>query len=165
MKFVVGLICSLALWGASTDISELRKTYPKANASEQVTDKLFTELSPISKTDDAVLVAYKGAISTLKAKYAQGLRNKKDFFKSGAELIEYAVATKPKNIEIRCIRLSVQENSPKVVGYKENIEEDKGFLLHNFANVSSEEIREFVKNYAMQSSVFDASEKQLFSGR
>lgn len=165
MKLVVFLICSITFCMVSADISELRRTYPKANASEQVTDELFTKLSPISKTDDAVLVAYKGAVSTLKAKYAQGLRNKKDFFKSGAELIEYAVATQPKNIEIRCIRLGVQENSPKVVGYKENIEEDKGFLLYYFEDVSSEEIREFVKNYALQSSVFDASEKQLFSGR
>lgn len=164
MKLVVSFICSLAFL-ISPDISELRKTYPEANTSEGVTDELFIKLSSVTKTDSAVLVAYKGAVSTLKAKYAQKLRNKKDFFKSGAELIEYAVATQPKNIEIRCIRLSVQENSPKVVGYKESMEEDKGFLLHNFAKVSSGEIREFIKNYALQSSVFDASEKQLFSGR
>ncbi|WP_299529982.1 hypothetical protein [Ulvibacterium sp.] len=164
MKLVVFLICSLTSW-VSPDVSELRSTYPKANKSEEVTEELFVKLSPVTKTDDAVLVAYKGAVSTLKAKYAQKLRDKKNFFKSGAELIEYAAAIKPGNIEIRCIRLSVQENSPKVVGYKESIEEDKGFLLHNFAKISSDEIREFVKNYALQSSVFDASEKQLFSGR
>jgi len=164
MKFILVLIGSFGLCAVAPDISELRKTYPKANRSEQVTHKLYTQLADISKTDDAVLVAYKGAVSTLMAKYANGLRDKKTYFKSGAELIEYAVETRPNDIEIRCIRLSVQENAPKVVGYKKDMDGDKAFLLQHYKRTASKEVAEFVKNFVLQSSFFDPSEKQLFSG-
>ena len=109
-----------------------------------------------------VLIAYKGAIATLKAKYAKGVKHKKEYFKAGKELLESAVAGDPGNIEIRCLRLSVQENAPKIVGYKEHIEEDKKFILDHYQHTTSKEAKAFVKNYVRQSALFEDSEKQLF---
>ena len=143
-------------------LSQIRYTYPDASDSEEITNQLFKDLASVNKVDNEILVAYKGAVSTLKAKYAKGIKNKKEYFKSGVEFIEHAVQTDPKNIEIRCIRLSVQENSPRVVRYKDNIEEDKKFILTNYKHISSKEVREFIKNYALRSSIFEHAEKQLF---
>ena len=162
MKVVGLLIVLLFSTWANPDLSELRKNYPKAPNSEAITNALQNELINVTKEDAKVLVAYKGAVSTLMAKYAKGIKNKKDFFKTGAELIEYAVEAEPENVEIRCIRLSVQENSPKVVNYKDDIPEDKQFLLNNYKSTSSKAVAAFIKNYVMESSLFDTSEKQLF---
>jgi hypothetical protein len=162
MKSLPALLAFFAFLTGTPDISQLREDYPKANDSAEITNTLYSELSLVTQSDQAVLVAYKGAIATLMAKFAKGVRNKEAFFKSGSELLEYAVATDPQNIEIRCLRLSVQENSPKIVDYKGNIQEDKQFILANFKHTPSWEVKEFVKKYVLQSAIFSESERQLF---
>lgn len=146
----------------SQELKELRTDYPKANLDEAVTNTLHEKLSSVSKENNKITVAYKGAVATLKAKFANSFKNKKTFFKEGAELLEFAVASEPKNIEIRCLRLGVQENSPKIVGYKKHIEEDKQFLLDHYTSNTDKEVREFVKGYVLLSDLFTDAEKQLF---
>ena len=162
MKAFVLMFFFVSSVAVGPDLSQIREVYPKASDSKEITDQLFEVLTSIGKEDHKVLVAYKGAVSTLKAKYAKEAKVKRGYFKTGADLIEYALQAQPNNIEIRCIRLGVQENSPKVVKYKDNIEEDKQFIIDNFKAISSQEVREFVKNFALQSSIFSDSEKQLF---
>ena len=162
MKTFLVLFLSVTLFNAAPKLSELRVAYPKANADVLVMNKLFEELATVSKEDNKILVAYKGAVSTLKAKHSKAVKNKKTYFKEGAKLIEYAVQSEPKNIEIRCLRLSVQENSPKVVGYKKNIAEDKQYILDHYKQISNTEIKKFIKGYVLLSNAFSESEKQLF---
>ena len=160
------LLCILFLFITpfclSQELEELRMEYPKANSDATVANALFQELSPIGKTDNKVLVAYKGAVTTLKAKFAKRIKDKKAFFKEGAQLLEYAIASEPKNLEIRCLRLGVQENSPKIVGYKDRIQEDKQFLLTHYKTTTNKSVRKFVKGYVLLSKVFSEAEKQLF---
>jgi len=146
----------------SQEISELRLDYPKANLDEAITNTLHKKLSYVTKEEHKTLVAYKGAIATLKAKFAKGIKNKKTFFKEGAELLEYAISEEPNNLEIRCLRLGVQENSPKIVGYKKAIQKDKQFILNNYNSIGDKEIRKFIKGYVLLSELFTDAEKQLF---
>jgi hypothetical protein len=57
--------------------------------------------------------------------------------------------------------MGVQENSPKIVGYHDNIEEDKKFILTNYKHTRSEEVKKAVKKYVLQSEAFDEAEKQM----
>ena len=162
MKNLFICILLISSFCSAQELSQLRADYPKANEDESVTEKLHTLLSSVSKTDNMTMVAFKGAVLTLKAKYASGFRNKKGFFKEGAELLEFAIASEPKNIEIRCIRLGVQENAPRIVGYKKNIATDKQFIIDHYKSITSPEIKNFVKDYVVLSDGFSDSEKQLF---
>jgi len=146
----------------SQDLEELRSDYPKANLDEEITNSLHKKLLSVSKEDNKTLLAFRGAVTTLKAKFAKGFRDKKNYFKEGAELLEYAVAAAPKNIEIRCLRLGVQENAPRIVGYKKNIKEDKQFIVDYYKSNTDTEVRKFVKGYVLLSDVFTDAEKQLF---
>jgi len=148
----------------SPDLASIREKYREASNSEQTTKKLFDELSVIGKNDNQTLVAYKGAVTTLMSKYAEGFGDKKSFFKEGREWLEHAVENDQASVEIRCIRLSVQENVPKITGYTKNIEEDKKFILDNFASMTDNGAKSFVKGYTTQSAAFSEDEKQLFSG-
>lgn len=147
---------------ASQELEELRTDYPKANKESSFTDALFEILASVSKEDDKTLVGYKGALLTLKAKHAKGFGNKKKYFKAGVELLEFAIESDTKNIEIRCLRLSVQENAPRIVGYKGKIEEDKKFLLNNYAVITDMGVRKFIKGYVQLSEAFSVAEKQSF---
>ncbi len=144
------------------DLETVRQDYRKASESEEVTKTLYDGLTAIGKNDDPVLVAYKGAVTTMMAEYAQGIKDKKSFFKEGRELLEYAIAAEPKNVEIRCIRLSVQENVPKITGYHKNKDEDKQFILDNYSSMQDDSAKKFVKGYASGSDSFTEADRQLF---
>lgn len=162
MKISTFIVCFLVVSPVSPDLAEIRKIYPLANDNEEVTQKMYDALSEISKEDKAVLVAYKGGVMSLMAKHAKGIKEKKIFFKEGVSLLEYAVEHDNDNLEIRCIRLGIQEYSPKFLKYKDDIETDKQFILDHFSSETSQEIKDFVKGYVQQSSAFSEEEKQLF---
>jgi hypothetical protein len=58
--------------------------------------------------------------------------------------------------------MSVQENSPRFLGYYKNIEEDKQFILKNYASISSTELKRFIKEFVLKSENFEDSEKKSF---
>ena len=60
---------------------------------------------------------------------------------------------------MRLIRLSIQENTPKLLKYKANIEADKKQILLLFDKQSSD-LKEYIKNYVKQSKIFTEAEKQ-----
>jgi len=162
MRLLTILFLLVSTFCISQELKELRVDYPKANLDEAITNTLHEKLSSVSKEENKTIVAYRGAIATLKSKFAKGFKNKKMFFKEGAELLEFAVTSEPKNIEIRCLRLGVQENSPRFVGYKDNIDEDKQFLIDQYRSNTDKAIRKFVKGYVLLSEAFTDAEKQLF---
>lgn len=148
------------LGGFSADLATIRENYRVAHENEEVVKQLHDDLITVGKQDDAVLVAYKGAVTTMMAEYAENFQNKKSLFKEGRELLEYAIEADTENVEIRCIRLSVQENVPKISGYTKNRNEDKQFILDHFNAMENADARAFVKGFAEQSTSFTEAERQ-----
>lgn len=162
MRNLLFLFLLLPLFGFTQDLKVLRLEYPTATIDMHTAEALSKSLAEISKEDDANLAAYKGALLTIKAKFTGPIKDKKKYFKEGVTLIEHAISSEPKNIEIRCLRMGVQENSPKILRYKGNIDADKQFLIDNFNSVKNIEIKELIAGYVRQSNHFSAAEKQLF---
>jgi hypothetical protein len=144
------------------DLAEVRKDFKLATNDRESALALRDKLKTVSKEDNTILVAYKGAVTALTAKYTKDNAERKDLFKNGILLLEHAVAQKPENIEIRCLRLSIQENSPKFLKYRSNIGEDKIFILNNYQKTGSQAVKDFVKAYVLQSTEFNTEEKQRF---
>jgi len=162
MKSLISIVLFIAFLGVSVQLSEVREMYPQAANDEGITKKLFDELSFVTNKENAVLIGYKGASYTLMAKYTPKVKEKKEFFKTGIELMEYAIAKEPDNIELRFLRLTVQENAPKFLKYQTRLKEDKKFILDNYQTTVQKEVRRLIKNYALRSVIFNSAEKQLF---
>ena len=58
--------------------------------------------------------------------------------------------------------MGVQENSPKILRYKSNIDEDKQFLIDHYSSIKNQEIKDLIEGYVRQSTHFSDAEKQLF---
>ena len=159
MKYVALMVFFLSIASTAQDLNNIRSEYPKAVQSAENAAKLDAELAKINSSGKSELIAYNGAISTVKAKFAKKKSEKKDFFKAGVSLIESAVKADPSNIEIRYIRMGVQENSPRFLGYHKNIEADKYFILKNFGTISSKELKALIKDFVQKSKNFSESEK------
>ena len=148
---------------ANIDIAEVRHLYKQADVSQQNASELQYKLVDITKSDDKVLVAYKGAVTSMIAKYQKGAKLKKEFFKNGVSLLEFAISSEPDNIEIRFVRLSVQQNSPKFLKYNKEIEEDKKFILNYFDQIGSSKLQTYIKDYILHSNNFTEEEKNVIS--
>lgn len=159
MKTCIILI-SFIITSLSSDLSELRKLYPAAASTKLNADAFYSKTSLLN-SDDPVFIGYKGVGLTLKAKYEKELSAKKNTFKKGAEMLQESIAKSPENIELRALRMSVQENSPKILNYNKNLEEDKKRIISNFSK-SKSDVKVFVGDFIAVSKSFTDEEKKTY---
>lgn len=161
MKLLILFISTLCLNNLSIDVNTIRIAYKEAAQDKSKVIALNQMLTDVKKTDDVVLVAYKGAAIALLAKQKKTVKEKRNMFIEGVSLLEFAIKKEPNAIEPRFIRLSIQENSPKLLKYKSNIDEDKFFLLKQFKTIKSPSLRNHIKDYILQSKAFSDEEKAV----
>ncbi len=158
MKTFFSLVWLVVFLGNPT-LSEIRKAYPTAAATESSANEFAAKMAGIDTNDDKTLVAYKGASLAMTSKFKKKISEKISRMKEGAKLIELAITAEPNNIEIRMVRLSIQENVPAIVGYKKNIAQDKAFILQHYKE-QPEALRDYIKNFMATAKSFSAQEKQ-----
>ena len=139
------VLCWLSLVGQ--DIGLLRKAFIAAPDSAEAARNFMEATAGISADSAPLLQAYKGAACLIWGKYAKGIEEKKKMAREGISLLESAVARDPDHIEIRVLRLSIQENSPKILKYKSKIDEDRRFVTHRFEKLPAGDLRAFVAGY------------------
>lgn len=165
MKYLL-IGCLLLVTNVQTlELKTVREAYKKAAQNQELVDAFFKTMQSVSKTDSAALIAYKGAAIALKARNAKTLKDKKDGFIEGVSLIEYAIETEPNKIEPRFIRLGIQENTPKILKYKDAIEVDKQFILKQYQYITSSNLKNHIKDFILQSTVFTDEEKQTITAK
>ena len=147
----------------SPSLTKVRTDYKKSFNNKEVTLQLNKYLAKVKKTDKKLLVAYKGAVLILMAKYSKVIKEKNFFFKEGATLLNFAIFEEPANVEMRCIRLSIQENAPKLLKYRANKAEDKQFIKDGYDTIKSTTIKTYVRGFIMQSKSFSDEEKKEFN--
>lgn len=163
VKLLSIFIFMTGLFTLSQNLSEVRVAYKEAAQDKEKVLAFYDMLIDVNKENNVALVAYKGAAIALKAKYAETLKDKKEGFVEGVSYIEFAIEKEPNAIEPRFIRLGIQENTPKILKYKDHIEGDKLFLLKQYQYISSENLKGHIKDYILQSKVFTAEEKRSIS--
>ncbi|MDO6758604.1 hypothetical protein Q4566_00210 [Tamlana sp. 2_MG-2023] len=162
MKYL--LILTLLLITQSVDLEVIRSDYKYAAQDSSKIEALYQDLESVTKTDRAELVAYKGAAVALMAKEANSIKGKKDGFLEGTGLVEYAVERESNNIEVRFVRLSIQQNIPKFLRYYSDIENDKAFILDNYSSINSASLKSHIADYISHSKDFTEEEKARVAG-
>ncbi|PZU08447.1 MAG: hypothetical protein DI622_16965, partial [Chryseobacterium sp.] len=127
MKLIFSFLTAFILFFQS-GLESLRESYSKANSSNANTEE-FINIAEKTSGSDAVIQGYKAAAKIMEAKITKN--NRKALVKSGAASLEAIIKSNPNNAELRVIRMSVQENIPKIVGYRGSLKDDKAFLLNN----------------------------------
>lgn len=157
------LLLTLLLWvnfSANLDLASIRKMYPDVAKSETNAKEFTAKLSGISNSDEKILVAYKAASILVDSKFENLIGSKISRFKEGAKLLEATLKSDPNNIEIRMIRLSIQEDVPGITGYKKNIKEDKKYITEHYGEQNAT-LKEYLKDFVLQSKSFSEKERQF----
>lgn len=159
MKMLLTLLL-LVNFAGNPDLAAIRKMYTDVTKSENNAKEFVAKLAGISNNDDKILVAYKAASILLESKFEKKLGEKIERFKEGAKLLEATIKSDPSNIEMRMIRLSIQEDVPGITGYKKNIKEDKKFITTYYASQGAA-LKDYLKDFVLQSKSFSEKEKQF----
>ncbi len=154
MKLILSFIAAFVFFFQS-DLETLRNSYAKANESNSNTQN-FIDTAERQSGSDAVTVGYKAAAKIMEAKIAKS--NRKSLVKTGATSLEAVIKNNPINAELRLIRMSVQENIPKIVGYRGSLKDDKAFLLSNYSKQNAA-LKSYIKRFALQSKTITESER------
>ena len=131
------------------DISKARILFIAAVEHE---DKAVELLKLTEKADkqDAVLLGYRGIAKTLLGKHAFNPVNKFSYFNKGKKILEDALALSPENVELRYLRLTLQENVPSLLGYSDRITEDRAFIKAKLPGLADPQLKKMITDYLTQ---------------
>src|SRR5579864_7200450 len=133
----------------STDLN--RAAYYKAMESESKT-LVDAQISELNSAPGDVKNAFLGAMIMRKAGIGGNPASKLKLFKQGHKLLEEAIARDPNNAEFRFLRLIIQENSPGILGYKNEEQKDSEFIRKSY-NSLPEELQKTIADYNKKSKV------------
>ena len=137
-------------------LAEARNDLPKAFENEQECIGLCNKLSKV-KNPEPILKGYVGASNIARARHAP-LFDKRGYLKTGAELLEEAIKEKPNNIELLFLRMTIQINLPSFLGYNDNIDSDKKFILTNYI-AAPPTLKQRISKFIKDSDYFTPEEK------
>ncbi|WP_292010154.1 hypothetical protein [Chryseobacterium sp.] len=160
MKLILSFITAFILFFQTSDLETLRSSYAKANSSNENT-KSFINLAEKKTSSDPIISGYRAAARIMEAKVTTEKGKRKSFVKAGATQLESIIKSNPNNIELRLIRLSIQENIPRIVGYHSSLKDDKSFIINNYSKQNTA-LKTYIKNFAAQSKTMTAAEKASF---
>ena len=150
MKKIIYISLLLCLSLTATAQDDIRAAFPRASDTKERA-AAFYEMMSRKSTREPLVQAYLGAAQMIYAKYFT--KNRQEYLRRGKENIEAAIRQSPQSIEIRMIRLSIQENLPKIVPYHRNIAEDKRFILDHIDS-QDDILKEYILAYIARSKSF-----------
>lgn len=124
MKLIYIFLFSILFNNNCSDIELIRSDYHELASSEKV--EAFLEKA--SKNSCDLAIPYFASAQMQSAKYAFWPNQKLKKFNRGKKKLEQYILENPTNIEARYIRALVQSNTPKILGYNKNIQEDIAYI-------------------------------------
>lgn len=140
------------------ELAAERELYPVAHKDEQASTELL-KLTAGADTSVATQMAYRGAALMVAAQFANGIGGKLKLFKEGKDLMAQAAHAAPESVEVRFLRMTVQENAPGFLQYKGDLQQDKEFILGHFRDVKDAGLKKMIRAHARTSSVYSDEEK------
>lgn len=154
------LICCTSSFKSSTnvDIASVRILFLKAVSDEKACKQMIRLLAPYDEKNP-LLLGYKGSGTMIMAKHVFSPFSKLSYFKKGKQMLESAINTDETNFELRILRFTAQTNMPSFLGYNDDIEKDKKFILSNFPQIKDTGLKEFVLPSLKKSKYLTTTEK------
>ena len=112
-----------------------RTAFYKALSSEEL---LLIDAQMNSFKNNKSLKGYEAALLMRKAGLVSGINQKYSLFKSGAKQLDESIKLKPADTELRFLRLMIQEQAPRILNYRSNLEEDVKIVTNGFKDLPKE---------------------------
>lgn len=158
LLFCVKISCGATSIETIPSINEIRNLYEKSLKSEDDCTKLIKMLAPYK--NEPLLLGYSGCATMMMAKHVFSPFSKMAYFKKGKVMLEDAIKADEKNFELRFLRFTAQTNMPSFLGYHDNIENDKNFILNSFSRINNASLEAYVLPTLKKSKDLTTTEKE-----
>lgn len=149
MKWILSLLflCSTSILFSQGAFH--KQSYYNTLAAAKAKD-IGVQLEAVTSLSGNDRLAYEGALEMRKAGTLSVPAKKLAIFKQGHKKLEAAIAADPNNLEYLFLRLIIQENAPKALGYNKNIKYDSDFIRANYKKLPSS-LQQILLNYSTTS--------------
>lgn len=144
MKSILFLVLPL-FFGLS--LSRFDKSVFYQSLKSDSVEEIQLQIEKLDEVKDRNIDAYKGTLLIKMSRYLNAPKDKLTSFNRGKALLESAITAYPDNIEYRFLRLTIQENCPKMLNYNQNIEEDSQLVVQHFSDFDTI-TQKAIKGYA-----------------
>lgn len=155
MKLIIAFIAALIFNIQSVNLDSIRAKYPTAHQTK-ASAEAFGKLVGNSGSG-ATMEGYRAAAKIIQAKFAVG-EGRKKMITAGATSLESVIKSAPQNVELRLIRMSVQESLPKFIKYDRHLAADKQFIISKFGSQDTA-LKSYIKKFASRSKSFSAADR------
>jgi hypothetical protein len=128
-------------------LKEVRKAVAVIFDDEEASRRMSSRFADADVSTSPVLMGYKGAVIMAQGKHSANPLTKLRTFNEGRALLDTAIVREPKSVELRFLRLSIQVNVPRILGYSSQVAEDRAFIDRNLGSVHSDDFRQRVTNF------------------
>ena len=132
----------------SQNLKEYRALLQTGEKSEKSAKTLIDKSTTAYKNSkEPVYLGFLAVGKFFMAKHAFNPLKKMSYFNEGKKLMENSLKAEPGNLEVRLMRLITQESVPKILGYSQNISEDRTYLTRSYKNTEDEDLKIYIKDY------------------
>lgn len=147
LRIVLILLPLLDIGSGVFDRSGFYAVFAKGNLQE-----INQELDSIAVISFPEREGFVGALLMKKAGLRTSVRDKLGDFKSGSRKLEAAIQADSTNVEYRFLRLCIQENAPRFLGYHSDLDRDNVYIRRHFKQLSPV-VQDAIRAYGQQSHV------------
>ncbi len=127
----------------------IRTRFYTAMAGED-TLKINASLKELQSSSAPERIAFEATLYMKKAGYVRPVGAKLDMFKKGHAILEEEIIKQSTNVEYRFCRLMIQENAPRILGYRGEIDNDAEILKKQYSQLNAD-AKTALKNYSKKS--------------
>jgi len=141
ISFFFIIICN----AQTNNLNQVRKSYIESAQSEENINKLISTCEEYKSKNDSVIYAYRTVADLMLMKYKYNPLYKLKLFTEYSRKLDLIVTNNFKNIEIRFLRYCVQKQTPRFLGYYDNLELDYQFIIQNI-DIQSKELQKYIRS-------------------
>lgn len=153
MKLTTLFVLMMTVFNTSAmdpSATTVRIKFHNSTSSEKACKALIRELEPYNEKNNPLLLGYKGGATMLMAKHVFNPFSKLSYFQKGKGMLEKAIQSDYKNVELRFLRYTIQTNVPSFLGYNGDLAKDKIFLIQSVDAIRDAELKKIISAYLKQ---------------
>ena len=141
--FIISFFFIIICNAQTNSLDQIRKSYIESAQSEENINKLISTCEEYKSKNDSIIYAYRTVADLMLIKYKYNPLYKLKLFTEYSRKLDLIVTNNFNNIEIRFLRYCVQKQTPRFLGYNDNLELDYQFIIQNI-DVQSKELQEYI---------------------
>lgn len=123
----------IAVPAKTTPLNELREKYMVALHDQDKAAEVYQLFLGIEEPTPK-MIAYRAALEAIMTKTTWNVFKKINYLNKSEDSFKEAINKSPHDIEIRFMRLAVQYEIPEYLGFSNNKDEDKKFIVSNIGH-------------------------------